>query len=196
MLSDSSCEDFQENWHFDDFDLCRLFSSRIQDQIGPVQRTKWSLCSDHHGSTPTQSPIWQRRLRYLPRTFPCSGPFQNLLRCANTWKPTLDDCAKSKKIYSIETLVPPDLAVSHPVRIVLYCVCAVYLQCTIKDDSKPRNENRSHSMSACPTAVALFSAALLIEAYGFSFTLYVMLHAANSVWESGCTSPRRTSPGW
>ena len=60
-----------------------IFHSSFQDQIGPVQRTKWSLCSDHHGSTPKQSPTWQRRLCDLPWTFPPSGPFQKLLRCAN-----------------------------------------------------------------------------------------------------------------
>ena len=117
-----------------------IFHSSIQDQIGPVQRTKWSLCSDHHGSTPKQSPTWQRRLCDLPWTFPPSGPFQKLLRCANDMETYPGRLCKSRedvlyRNFSFHKIL------SHRVRIVLHCVIAVYLQCTIKDDSKPRHKN-------------------------------------------------------
>ena len=111
-----------------------------------------------------------------------------------TWKPTLDDCAKSGRMYSIETLVSTR---SYHIVSALSSTASSRCTCNVPSKMTANLDIRTAIIrqSPCSTAVVLFLAALLTEVY---FFLYTVGHAAccKFFWESGCTSPRRTSPGW
>ena len=86
-----------------------------------------------------------------------------------TWKPTLDDCAKAGKMYSIETLVSTR---SYHIVSALSSTASSRCTCNVPSKMTANLDIRTAVMrqSPCSTAVALFLAALLTDFELFDWT--------------------------